>query len=1191
MSEPLSEIAEPLSPPLPQPELPDRRVRDRILNDLDTTLVIEAAAGTGKTTALVSRIVSVIASGRASLDQIVAVTFTEKAAGELKLRLREEIERKRTDPRQAGARRSRLEGSLRQLEQARIGTIHSFCADLLSERPVEAGLDPRFSVAPRDAAQTLLQRAFDNWFENELAKPHPGVRRILRRRSFEDERGARRNGGGPRRLLFGAVMSLVEWRDFDASWSYREFNRESEIDGLLADLKALGALEACGLREDWLTRAMAEFKRFIYEMDRLEAVRGERDYDALETELIALLRPRQNIWSWKGYGAVYGERPGGEKIGRDEVLNLRDRVHQRLENFRAAAQAQLAPLLRDELWPVVAAYHELKQRAGVLDFMDLLLLTRDLVRDHPVVRAELQQRFTHIFIDEFQDTDPLQAEILLLLSAADAAQNDWRAVRPLAGKLFIVGDPKQSIYRFRRADVALYQAVKRQLLATGAELEYLTASFRPNFELAQLVNAAFAPLMAESATQAAYAPLNALRGPLPDQPAIVALPVPQPWSDYGRIANFRIDESLPKAVAGFIAWLINDSGWKITQRNVGAPPEPIAARHICILFRRFETWGDDISRGYMRALEACNVPHVLLGGRSFHDREEVMTLRNALMAIERPDDELAVFATLHGPIFALSDAALLAFRDSFKSLHPFKPLDQPLEGELAEVAQALEVLRQLHRGRNRRPIADTIQQLLARTRAHAGFAVWPTGEQALTNIMRVLDKARRFEVRGGISFRGFVELLEAEAENGEGAEAKVVEEGTDGVRMMTVHSAKGLEFPVVILADLTCKETGTAQRFVDPARRLCASNLCGCMPDELLAHREEEERRDSEEALRLLYVAATRARDLLIVPVVGDRTAAQEEEAQGWLRKLAPVLYPTPDKVRTPVSRILPGCPRFGDESVAPRPAKAPQAIKSVIPGAHQPAAGAHQVVWWDPNQLQIEVEQTVGLRQLKLLQADESGAVSTAGQRAYDEWVARRDEVRAHGRKPMIPIVTATELAAEIARQQPPSKLESAPQHEHIELVSLARRADRPHGPRFGTLVHGVLLQVALNASEDEIQRTLALQGRILGAGDDEMAAAREAVAAALASDIMKVAQHAVRCLRECPVLVKIADGRLVEGIADLAFEEDLGTGHRWTVVDFKTDAEISGHLATYRAQLDIYMRGIAQSTGIGARGVLLWV
>ncbi|HKD70074.1 MAG TPA: UvrD-helicase domain-containing protein [Candidatus Binataceae bacterium] len=1185
MSEQPSVVLDSASPADAREALADKAARDRILRDLDTTLVIEAAAGTGKTTALVSRIVAVIASGRATLDRIVAVTFTEKAAGELKLRLREEIERARTNEQEAPERRARLQDSLPQLEQARIGTIHSFCADLLSERPVQARIDPRFNVAPTDAAIVVLKRAFDSWFENELANPGPGVRRILRRRNFDNGGPRRGDGRGPRRLLFDAARNLAEWRDFDTPWRYRLFDREGEIDALLADLKGLGDLAACGKSDDWLTRAMAEFDRFLYEMNRLEAVRGARDYDALETELLALLKPRQNIWTWKGYGPVYGAREDGQKIPRPEVLERRERVHRRLEAFRDAAGAQLAPLLRDELWPVIGAYNDLKQRAGLLDFMDLLVMARDLVRDNPVVRAELQRRFTHIFIDEFQDTDPLQVEILLLLSADDPNQHDWRAARPVAGKLFIVGDPKQSIYRFRRADVALYQAVKRQLLDCGAQLEYLTASFRPNSAIAEFVNAAFAPLMVESAMQAAYAPLNALRPAASAQPALVALPVPAPWGDYGRIVKFRIDESLPQAVAGFIAWLINDSGWTITQRDPAAAPIPIQARHICILFRRFDAWGDDVSRGYMRALEARHVPHVLLGGRSFHEREEVMTLRNALMAIERPDDELAVFATLRGPIFALSDAALLTFRASVGSLHPFRKIDPPQAGELADVAEALSLLRNLHRGRNRRPIADTIQQFLSRTRAHAGFAVWPTGEQALANILRVLDKARRFEVRGGISFRGFVDQLESEAEAGEGAEAKVVEEGTEGVRMMTVHSAKGLEFPVVILADITCKETGTAQRFVDPERRLCAMTLCGCKPDELLEQVAKEERRDSEEAVRLLYVASTRARDLLVVPVFGDRDAAQEVQEEGWLRSLGPVVYPQPGAIHAPLSSNPPGCPGFGQESVSPRPASAPPGLKSVAPGLHQVAAGAHQVVWWDPNQLQLDAEEAVGLRQMRLLQADESGQASAAGKEAYERWAKRRQAVRAAAGAPMIRVVTATEVALEAGAQAP------SPAQEEIELVSVARRAARPHGARFGTLVHGALLQLRLDARGDEIARTVALQGRIIGANAEEMAAAAEAVTAALGSDVMRRAHRAARCLRECPVLLHMPDGRLVEGIADLAFEEQTGAERCWTVVDFKTDAEISGHLATYRAQLDIYIEGIAQSTGVRARGVLLWV
>ena len=207
----------PLSPAAESPA--DQRVRDRIRADLETTLIIEAAAGTGKTTALVSRIVAVIASGRSELDRVVAVTFTEKAAGELKLRLRAEIERARHDDPDPQAR-ARLTGSLRKLEEARIGTIHSFCADLLRERPVEAAVDPMFEVAAEDATAAIFSAAFDRWFERALAAPGEGLRRILRRPDVTDREG-------PRPLLRAAAWELLEWRDFDAPWPHEAFDARS----------------------------------------------------------------------------------------------------------------------------------------------------------------------------------------------------------------------------------------------------------------------------------------------------------------------------------------------------------------------------------------------------------------------------------------------------------------------------------------------------------------------------------------------------------------------------------------------------------------------------------------------------------------------------------------------------------------------------------------------------------------------------------------------------------------------------------------------------------------------------------------------------------------------------------------------------------------------------------------------------
>ena len=1154
-------------------EVADQRVRDRIRNDLDTTLIVEAAAGTGKTTALVNRIVAALAGAHAELGRLVAVTFTEKAAGELKLRLRTEIERARGDPTRNPRERARLSSALGQLEEARIGTIHSFCADLLRERPVEAGVDPMFEVAADDVAGELFESAFDRWFEHALAAPGEGLRRLLRRRDGFDREG-------PRPIIRAAAWELLQWRDFHAPWSHQAFDRNPEIDALVEEIRAIGALAERAGPEDWLRKALDEIAHPIDEATRLETVRG-RDYDALEAALLGLLRGGGGRWRWKGWGENFGPLP------RADVMARRDALQAWLARFRDAAGANLAPLLRAELWPIVGYYEEAKKRAGVLDFIDLLLVARDLVRGDATVRAELQRRISHIFVDEFQDTDPLQAEILLLLAAEDPAESDWHRVHPLPGKLFIVGDPKQSIYRFRRADVALYQDVKRRLLECGAELEHLTVSFRATPELQRAVNAAFAPLMPlESPTQPAYSPLLPFRADCPTQPSLVVLPVPAPYSERGYVTKRQIDESTPDAVGALVRWLVEESGWSVTTRENSELRVAIEPRHICMLFRRFSTYGRDVTRPYVRALEARHIAHVLVKGGSFNEREEVEALRNALGAIERPDDELAVFATLRGPLFALDDGALLQFRTAVGSLHPFRRLPTGSPAELEEIADALGVLRELSRGRNRRPIAETIARLLAAVRAHAAIAIWPTGEQALANVMRLMDLARRYEARRAVrSFRGFVDELEARAEREESGDAPVVEEGAEGVRIMTVHRAKGLEFPIVLLADLSCNETaGDAHRWVDPASGLCALRLAGHAPRELLDHAEEETRRDREEAMRLLYVGATRARDLLIVPAVGS------EPQEGWLSRLNPVIYPAQKDWRAPLEISPPGCPIFGDDSVTVRPPKTPPKLRVVAPGLHRAQAGDHHVVWWDPARLRLDARETMGLRQHRLLTADEGERVASQGAREYEQWKARHGAVVAAGAAETYQVVTATELAARIVEHGERPAWLGDPDQIGIERV--ARTGARPHGLRFGTLVHAMLSRIALDADAAAIAEAARFFARMLGADDEEVVAASDAAAAALRAPLMKAAAAAAAGLRrECALVLKLEDGDTVEGVVDLAFPERTASAERWVVVDFKTDVDIAGRLDEYRVQLLLYLRAISQSTGAPARGVLMWV
>jgi ATP-dependent helicase/nuclease subunit A len=1150
----------------------DQRVRDCIRTDLTTTLIIEAAAGTGKTTALVSRIIAVLTAGLTTLDRIVAVTFTEKAAGELKLRLRSAIESERNTPSATPLERKRLDLALEKLEEARIGTIHAFCGDLLRERPVEARVDPMFEVAPDDVAETLLDGAFDRWFEQTLASPGEGVRRVLRRRDLADR-------NGPRPILQAAARELIQWRDFDSPWQPSPFDRDRAIDRLLAEAVELQAIAIEADDDDWLRRSIEEICRPLSEATRLESVRP-RDYDALEDALQRLLRGNPRRWNWRGRGDFFGQRR------RADVIARRDAFRGSLQQFSEQAGANLAPMLRDEILPIIGHYRELKYRAGRLDFLDLLLTARDLVRSDPILRADLQNRFSHIFIDEFQDTDPLQAEILMLLAADDSAAADWLTARPVPGKLFIVGDPKQSIYRFRRADVALYQTVKHHLIEHGgAALEHLTVSFRATPQIQSMVNAAFAPLMpSDSPTQPAYAALEHYRPDFLSQPAIVALPVPAPYGGYGRITNWRIDESLPDAVGAFVKWLVSDSKWSVTERESPKERVAIRPRHICILFRRFTSYGRDVTRGYVRALEARHIAHVLVRGGSFHEREEVLAIRNALAAIERPDDTLAVFATLRGPLFAISDGALLEFRETFRSLHPFFKLPDDGPGaapdHLRELCDALTVLRDLHRGRNRRSIADTIAQLLARTRAHAGIAIWPTGDQALANVMRLMDLARHYEANvGATSLRGFVEDLEARAEREQAGEAPIIEEGTEGVRIMTVHRAKGLEFPVVILADITCNETaGEAHRYVDPTRRLCALRLAGAAPRELLDHADEELRRDEEEAVRLLYVATTRARDLIVSPVVGD------EPQSGWLARLTPVLYPDLSEYQSAADPHPPGCPPFKSRIVGDRPDNANTRAPGLAPGGYQPAAGTHRVVWWDPAILDLDARETMGLRQTRLLEADATNTRSAQGQGDYLAWRAQREQIIAAGSTPTLRLATATEIVATEGRP-------SLPEAETIIVEQTARVDGRPHGNRFGTLVHAIMARTALDADTATITQSATFYGRIVGATPGEITAAADAVTASLDSPVILRARAALQLRRESPLIITLDDGLIVEGIADLIFLEENEGVRRWVVVDFKTDVDLASRLTEYQTQVALYIRALTRATNLPAIGLLLWL
>jgi ATP-dependent helicase/nuclease subunit A len=1161
-------------------DLADRVERERIRTSLDETLVVEAAAGTGKTTELVTRLINVLAEGRGQVQSIAAVTFTDKAAGELKLRLRAGLERERRAT-SSGDRRRHLEDAIARLEEARIGTIHAFCTELLRERPVEAGVDPGFQVIAEPEAEALYGRAFSAWIQDQLQSPDEGVRRALRR-PFPRESGPGLDDS-PITRLRDAGWDLVRWRHLRAPWHRPPFDRAVRIDALIDRLHTFADhLATCGNpRRDTLYQDAEAARRLSADTRLVERIQP-RDYDALEAALIDLAHDK----------LLHKRRRGSDRhylgaVSRDDLLQERGLLLAALGEFERDADADLAACLHQALLATLDRYEALKDRQGALDFTDLLVRTRDMLRDRRDVRQTLQQRLTHLFVDEFQDTDPLQAEIVLLLAANDPAASEWRKVVPIPGRLFLVGDPKQSIYRFRGADVGAYQEVKTRLCAAGASLLHLSTSFRSVPAIQRLVNRAFAPVMNEDprTLQAAYVPLAPHREAL-TQPAVVVLPVPKP---YGRddLAKTVIRQSQPDAIAAFVDWLLNDSRWVVTERD-STELVPIQARHVCLLLRQFSAWGDDLTRPYVDALEARSIPHLLVGGKSFHLREEVETLRTALTAIEWPDDELSVYATLKGSLLAIGDEELLEWRHRFGRLHAYlgrSATTDPVPDHLAAIPNALALLRDLHRRRNYRPVEETIHDLLAATRADAGFVLRPRGEQVLANVMRLADLARTYETTGGLSFRGFIERLRDEAAAAEEApEAPIVEEGSEGVRIMTVHKAKGLEFPVVILGDMTANlGPNRATRHIDIERDLCALRLAGWSPWDLLDHEADEVARDRAEGVRIAYVAATRARDLLVIPAVGDDPFERgwQYADDAWIASVQRVVYPPVAARRSPLD--APGCPSFGGDTVVDRPAGASAGPSTVVPGRYSIGETDHDrydVIWWDPHCLRLDVPARLGVAREDLI-VDTNPDTIAASTRAYQDWRQDRDHVVERGRRPSIQLETVVQRARRLGREADGAAAD-------ITIVDAASDIRKPGGRRFGTLVHAVLATIPLDATPEQVAEVTEAQARIIAAPPEESDAARRMTQALLVHPLLlraREAWKAGKCRREAPVAWVEPDGVLVEGVLDLAFEDDTG----WTVIDFKTDRELSEAQEQYRRQAVLYTIAVATATGKKARGMLV--
>ncbi|MGH9866533.1 MAG: UvrD-helicase domain-containing protein, partial [Candidatus Polarisedimenticolia bacterium] len=863
----------------PQRPPRDAAERARASGDLKSSLMVEAGAGTGKTTVLLDR-VSELLKTTVVLERIAIITFTEKAAGELKVKLRRRIETMIRGTPAPGTWSDHLRRSLESLDRATVTTIHAFAAALLRERPVEAQVDPRFVVADELSADMLREAVWERWLEKEMTAGALPLARALR-------------VGMKLPQLQELAMRILDQRDVELEKRPGGAGRlEAGRDRVLEIVNQL--VEASSACTDPSDHALAQIQRLARARRRLKERQG--DLLLLEMEALQANATRGSRESWAG--------PDSLKRVRDLLSTLAQERDAATQDARTRLAHEVGEWIRDGF---VAACQQEKAVRRLLDFGDLLIRCRDLLRGSAAARAAFQDRFDCLMVDEFQDTDPLQAEILFLLAADDPGQGDWRQVRPRPGKLFVVGDPKQSIYRFRRADIETYDEVKSKMPgAPGQKPPRLTENFRTVPSIAAWVNDLFGQVLETSDRrwQPAYERLVAHREEPDAEGARVVMLVPSEQAKGAEQANAAVRrQSEARAVTALLH--AARGSWAIGERE---GRRPARWSDMALLFRA--TTGLE---AFEDALREAGIPYRLNGGRRYYMRAEMRSLQAVLQAIERPHDPLAVVSALRCPIFGHSDEELLAHA----ALGRGWVYTRAGEGSGTPFERVFELLARLHARRNARSVAATLEDLMDATGALSLFYLKPDGDQRAANLLKAVDLARAHDAAGGGTFGSFTRWLlgmavderdEAEAPISEEIEPDPDEREEGEVRVLTVHKAKGLEFPIVALCDLSGAGSTRPPTWIverggsgEPCLQFCIGRekrrFASTGFEDAL---QRETARLEAESHRLLYVAATRARDWLAIPCFGG------ERPDGWMKVLAKHGFlPTADATRHKGARVV----------------------------------------------------------------------------------------------------------------------------------------------------------------------------------------------------------------------------------------------------------------------------------------------
>lgn len=827
----------------------DQAARDLISRDgLDQTLFVEAGAGSGKTRQLVERIANLVMSGHARLGDIAAITFTEAAASELQSRIREELELRSISDSLTDEQRRRCLTAIAELDLAAISTLHGFASRLLTEFSVAAGLPPKIHVLDEVSSQLAHEERWDRFVDGLYADPANDamlVRAALLGIVLEQRYS------GQTTMKDVAVELAQNWDRLDALVSAEpppvgelDF---SEVDAAMAQV--CGLLHYCSDPTDLFAEHLTA--ELIPQMSRIAALTNP------ERKLAEL----SAATPWKvGRGGKAGAWGG-------DVKQFKSIVNDANEAAGALRASSVDEVLRHLLILVareVAAAAETRRRAGGLEFHDLLVIARDTLRTHAATRSVLHRRYSHLLLDEFQDTDPIQIDVALLIAATIESGEPalWHDLVIESGRLFFVGDPKQSIYRFRRADIELFLAA-RDRFGVESPVQKLTTNFRTVEPILDWVNALFTDQMPEelSGSQPRYEPLSAWRSASPDsdhRPLLLGGPHPDPTVNAG---DLRSAEALD--VARTVADIrTRPEHWPVLDQRTGAWRLASLSDVTILIPTR-------TSLPYLRgALDALDLPYRLATGTLVYDTQEVRDCLAALRAIDDPTDSLSLVTALRSPYYACSDVDLFSYRnaggewDVRRPPNGAVPVDHP-------VSQALAHLHTLWVERWWSPPSTLLNRLLVERQA----MLLAFGDQRYAEVWRrlrfLVDQARAFEESGGVSLRDFLEWTELQGADGARVhEPLLPETDDDAARIMTIHGAKGLEFPITILSGMTTRSS-SARRGVSVLWGEVGPPEVRLRKDTATARHDPradlELEMDAHEKLRLLYVAVTRARDHLVV--------------------------------------------------------------------------------------------------------------------------------------------------------------------------------------------------------------------------------------------------------------------------------------------------------------------------------------